>query len=154
MNILTTITQNLQSSISKTQVRNARIKAIRSAVIAANVQHTDFQGIGFDASLLLNKTTSVMDPFLNDGLLPNADELATLWATTWANRNQFVTGTAQKAAANITPMVNDFIYALKTSELPSKTYVSPSAAQSQAAHSDSYPADAYLGLSNSGAAVQ
>ena len=64
MNILTTIAQNIQSSIAQTEVRNARIKAVRSAVIAANVQHPDFQGIGFDEALLFNQAKSVLNHLL------------------------------------------------------------------------------------------
>jgi|GEM_PF-2208826 len=151
MTILSTITQNLQSSISYIQVRQARTKAVRNALIAANIQNPDYQGIGFDETLLSNQAEAIMAPFLNDGVLPDVNELATAWATAWASKNQFSTGVAQKAAANITPMISDFIYALGTSDLSSETQAPTAITQPQSPESvyaDSYPAKSYLRLSS------
>jgi len=110
MNILTTIAQNLQESIAQNQNRTARAKAVRSALFAVTVRHLEYQATGFDQTLLNNQAAALIDPFVSEGVLPDADALAAIWATQF---NLSTTGT-QKAIANVMPMVNDFVYILAT----------------------------------------
>lgn len=134
MNILTTIAQNLQETIAQNQNRNARAKAVRSALVAVTARHPEYRDVGFDEVLMNSNASKLMEPFLTDGTLPTVDALAAAWV---AQFKLSVAG-SQKATANITPIVNDFIYILETSSNFTDAQADPAMAQEPSTTTNGY----------------
>lgn len=129
MNILTTIANSLQASIVNIKARNERIKSINSALIAAANRHPDFRDVLFDQNFLSNQASYLIEPFLNGGALPTADSLAAAWAEQLPAIGQ----SRARAIANVTPMVEDFIYLLGSSTFSHDTATSAASMTAQPA---------------------
>lgn len=109
MNSANILLENVRSSVIRKQNRNSRRRAIHSALIAVTRTHPDYAGVGFDTKFMTNEAAVLMEPFLNGGRVPTANALVAAWAERFSHFNENVASTA---AANITPLVNDFVYVL------------------------------------------
>lgn len=102
---LATLSHNIWTTLLGNTNRNTRRKAIQSALASVTNTNPDYANIGFDEHFMKNGGASLMEPFLNGGELPTPDELTSVWADQFPYANE----SRQRAIANITPMVIDFV---------------------------------------------
>lgn len=110
MNLLTGFAQKFRRSLAHNRIRRQRTNAMRSALLRVVHCHPLYHDIGFDEHFMTYGAAKLMKPFLNGGPVPDSAALATVWATQF----NFRPASAQKAIANVTPMINDFVYVLAT----------------------------------------
>lgn len=109
MNFANILTQNVQSMVNIYKIRNARQKAVRSALMSAISVHPEYSGVGFDEQFMKNTAAELMDPFLAGGSLPTPDALLSAWTSQFP----FSEESAKRAVANLAPLVTEFLYVLE-----------------------------------------
>lgn len=105
MNFANTFTQNIRTVIADYTNRNARKKAVRSALMSVMSVYPEFAGVGFDEQFMTNKAAEIMEPFLSCGSLPTRNALTKAWAAQFPYSDK----STKRAVANITPMATEFI---------------------------------------------
>ena len=136
MNFVTTIVKNIQDTVNGQPQRNPYRQAISSALKSVAAAHPDYAGTGFDEDLIDNEAASLMQAFLDGGTLPTVTALTEAWATQFS----FSVDDAEQAIANITPMVQDFLYVLESEyELISNDAMLNAAATTPAFNTKSAP---------------
>ncbi len=126
MNFAITLNHNVQTNIAHSTNLELRSQAIRSALKFVTRTHPDYAGVGFDMDFMTTKAATILEPFLNDGQLPTSNALIAAWAEKF---DRFSENVKQTAAANIAPMVNDFVYVLATEAANIATVEDPAISQ-------------------------
>lgn len=110
MNLFYETIHGVYGKLTQNRVRSARKRAIHSAIAAVLNQHPDFRDTCFDEHFVANGAADIFEPFLQCGIMPDADALA----EAWVSQLSVIEKTRSRAVARVTPIVNDFIYVLAT----------------------------------------
>ena len=103
------VTKSVQSYFAKAR----RESTVRSALVAVENRHADWQGVGFDEHFVANQGASVFADYFQTGSVPNAATIA----EAWSNQYDWQSEAKQSAQRRFMPVAEDFVYILSTDAL-------------------------------------